>query len=70
MEGKVALETGMDNGKMFVVINLEGRIDSLHAEVEADDEIVEVEAETHAITDSHVFQDATELLQVYHSNKA
>ena len=36
VEGKVALEAGMKEGEMLVVVSLEGGIDGFHTQVEAD----------------------------------
>ena len=44
VEGKVAFEAGMKKGEMLLVVSLEGGIDGFHTQVEADDEIVEVQA--------------------------
>ena len=48
MEGEVAAEVGMHNGVMLTVIVV-GRIDRLHTHVEAQDEVIEVEAQPQAV---------------------
>ena len=46
---------------MLVVVSLEGGIDGFHTQVEANDEIVEVQAQSQTVTDSQIFQDALKL---------
>ncbi len=48
MDGKVALETRMDDGEMVASVGV-GRVDGLHARIEAEDEIVEVETDAQPV---------------------
>ena len=61
VEGEVAAKAGMDDGEMLIIVGFEGGIDGLHTKIETDDEIVEVQAQTQAVTDSQILQDALQL---------
>ena len=54
VEGEVALEVGANDGEVVVVFFFVSRIDGLHATVEAEDEIVEVESQAQAIADRYL----------------
>ena len=58
MESKITTQTRMSNGEMGFVFYLEGGIDGLHTKIEADDEIVEVQAQAHTVADGHILQQA------------
>ena len=49
VEGKVARQLGMNDGQVLLVGCGIGRVDGLHGHVEAQNEVVEIEAETYAI---------------------
>ena len=53
MKGKVATELWMEDGEMLAAVAVDG-IDGLHTHVEAEDEIVEIEAEAQAVADGHL----------------
>ena len=54
MECQIPTEIRVNQRIMGLFFRLIGRIDGLHTEVEAQDEIVEVQTETKSITDGQV----------------
>ena len=54
VEGIVATEARMQQGIVFGLVVLVGWIDSLHAEVEAQDEITEVETHAQTVADGQL----------------
>ena len=60
MEGQVPAQAGMDDGIMCLFL-FKGGINGLHTQVEAQDEVVEVQAQTHAVANGDVIKQTREL---------
>ena len=58
MERKVAVEVGLDE-RIFVLASIH-RIDGLHASVETDDKVVEVESDTYPICHGQLLVESVE----------
>ena len=60
MKSVVAAEAWMEYGVMLVVVLFVGGVDGLHAEVEAENEVVEVEAQAQTIADGQLTRKVAE----------
>ena len=61
MEGQVTTQVWVYQRIMGFFLRLIGRIDGLHAEVEAQDEVVEVQPETESVTDCQILDHIMDL---------
>lgn len=59
MESGIAPKTGMDEGEIARGGGLVGGIDGLHTEVEAENEIIEVEPKANAIAKGYLLPEIT-----------